>query len=40
MFESSAFGVFLSTNYDLSDDVVLTVAARWDRLDIDTRYVD
>ena len=39
VFDSSAFGVFLSTNYDLSDDVVMTTAARWDRLDIDTRYV-
>ncbi len=39
VFESEAVGVFLSANYDISDNLVLTAAARWDRVDIETRYV-
>ena len=37
--ESEAIGVFLSTNFDLTDRLVLTAAARWDQVDIDTGYV-
>ena len=39
VFDSEAVGVFLSTDFDISDRLVLTVAARWDQVDIDTRYV-
>ena len=39
LFDSDAIGVFLSTNYDLTDRLVLTAAARWDEVNIDTRYV-
>ncbi len=37
--ESEAIGVFLSTDFDLTDRLVLTAAARWDQVDIDTGYV-
>ena len=37
--ESEAVGVFLSTDFDITDRLVLTSAARWDQVDIDTRYV-
>ena len=37
--ESQAIGVFLSTNYDLTDRLELTAAARWDQVDMDTRFV-
>ena len=37
--KSQAVGVFLSTNYDISDELVLTAAARWDKVDVDTRFV-
>ena len=39
VFDSEAFGVFLSTNYDVSDSLVLTAAVRWDQVDMDTSYV-
>ena len=39
VFDSEAFGVFLSTNYDVSDSLVLTAAVRWDQVDIETSYV-
>ena len=37
--ESEAIGVFLSTDFDVTDRLVLTAAARWDQVEIDTRYV-
>ena len=37
--ESQAVGVFLSTNYDITGRLELTAAARWDQVDMDTRFV-
>ena len=37
--DSDAWGVFLSTNYDLTEDLVLTAAIRYDKVSIDTAYV-
>ena len=37
--ESEAVGVFLSTDFDVAEGLVLTAAARWDQVEIDTRYV-
>ena len=31
--------MFLSTNYDITDRLELTAAARWDQVDVDTRFV-
>lgn len=38
-FDSDAWGVFLSTNYDITEDLVLTAAVRYDKVSIDTAYV-
>ena len=37
--ESQALGVFLSTHYDVTDRLELTTSARWDQVDMDTRFV-
>ncbi len=37
--DSQAWGVFLSTNYDITDALTLTMAARYDRVEVDTAYV-
>ena len=37
--ESQAVGVFLSTNYDITGRLELTAAARWDQVDMNTRFV-
>ena len=37
--ESQATGVFLSTNYDITGQLELNAAARWDQVDVDTRFV-
>ena len=37
--DSDAWGVFLSTNYDLTEELVLTAAVRYDKVSIDTAYV-
>lgn len=37
--DSEAWGVFLSTNYDLTDALTLTAAARYDEVDVATRYL-
>jgi iron complex outermembrane receptor protein len=37
--ETEAWGVFFSSSYDLSDDLVLTAAVRYDKVEIDTVYV-
>jgi len=36
---SEAWAVFASANYDLTDDLTLTVAGRYDEVDINTAYV-
>ena len=37
--ESDAWGVFLSTEFDLTDRLVFSAAVRYDEVDVDTAYV-
>lgn len=37
--DSSAYGIFLNSNYDLTDKLTLTAAVRYDTEDMSTRYV-